>query len=555
MATRAALLFPPGWTLYSGGPHLALPALRATLEERGVEVMLRDLNAEVALRYCRPTPVSELLAAAADGSLGGLNRAYFEAQQRFDVAAAPFGGEWDLRLGFTYRDLHMFSSRQSIVAAERESPFTDFYRRDVVPQLCEFEPDVVAFGIACIQQMIPTLQLCRQLKEAGCRAVVVLGGNTVSRIADSVRSGEIFRYVDALALFQGEPVLPALMDAIAAGRGLEGVPSLVWWDGAGLRRNRILNEVDADAVPTPNFAGLDLGAYWGEPFLPLLAARGCYHGKCEFCAIPFGWGERRFAGLRSAPRVMEDIETLIERHGVRRFKFVDESMPPSTIRQLSRAILDRGLDIQWEAYTRLERAWVDTDLAELAGRAGFVKGYFGVELVPGDHRGLLGKKDAGNPLEVFRACRESGILVHMFSMLGFPGTTVEDARRTIEFALTNVGMIDTLDVFAYGYARGTPEPKGVRILRDANLDWALECPYEAAAEGVLSSAQVDEMVTFYEEIVFDRQPRLAHPVYRLVSPWLVAPRPGTGFGSWREEPGIVVSTPRDRLAADAAAAP
>jgi hypothetical protein len=520
---RAALLFPPGWTLYSGGPHLALPGLRAWLEQQGVEVLLRDLNAEVSLRYSRPTPVPELMGACSAGSLDALNRAYFDAQDRFDAAAAPFDGAWDLRLGFTYRDLHMFSSRQSLEAARRESPFTEFYRRDVILQILDFRPDVVAFGLACIQQMIPTLQLCRALKEAGCQAVLVLGGNTVSRIADSVRGGELFRYVDCVALYQGEPVLPNLVEAAAAGQGLASVPSLVWWDGASVRRNRVLNEVDANAPPTPNFDGLDLTAYWGEPFLPLLAARGCYYGKCEFCAIPFGWGERRFAGLRSTELLVGDIERLVDRHGIRNLKFVDEAMPPSTIRRLAEALLERGIEVQWEAYTRLERAWADTDLAEVAARAGFVKGYFGVELVPGDHRDLLGKKDAGNPLETFRACRDNGVLVHMFSMLGFPGTSVEEARRTVEFALSNVDLIDTLDVFAYGYARGTPVPKGAEIVREPDLDWALEYPYRGLADGVLSSPEVDNMVTFYEEVVFERQPRLAHPVYRLVSPWCVAP--------------------------------
>jgi hypothetical protein len=517
--------------------------LRAVLEEHGVEVMLRDLNAEASGRYCPPTPRNELLVAAADGSLAALNRVYFDAQERLDAAAAMHGGEWDLRLGFTYGDLHMFSSRQSLLAAERSSPFTDFYCRVVVPQILDFAPHVVAFGLACIQQMIPTLQLCRQLKEAGCRAVLVLGGNTISRIADALHSRDVFRFVDAFALYQGDTVLPALVEAAAAGRGMESVPSLVWWDGTTVRRNRVLNEVDANALPTPNFDGLDLDSYWGEPFLPLLAARGCYHGKCEFCAIPFGWGERRYAGLRSAERVITDIEALVERHGTRCFKFVDESMPPSTIRSLAKAIRDRGLDVRWEAYTRLERAWIDTDLAEIAARAGFVKGYFGVELVPSDHRLLLGKKDAGHPLEIFRACGESGILGHMFSMLGFPGTTVEDARRTIEFVLEHGDLIDSLDVFAYGYARGTPEPKGVRIVRDGDLDWALEYPYEANTEGILGSGDVGAMVTFYEELVFDRQPRLVHPAYRLVSPW------GVTRGS-RSTARLRRSDPRPRVAAE-----
>ncbi len=42
---KAMLLFPPNWT--PSMPHLALPSLTAYLRPRGVEVIQRDLNAEV----------------------------------------------------------------------------------------------------------------------------------------------------------------------------------------------------------------------------------------------------------------------------------------------------------------------------------------------------------------------------------------------------------------------------------------------------------------------------------------------------------------------------
>jgi anaerobic magnesium-protoporphyrin IX monomethyl ester cyclase len=42
---KVMLFFPPNWT--PAMPHLALPSLTAYLRERGVEVIQRDLNAEV----------------------------------------------------------------------------------------------------------------------------------------------------------------------------------------------------------------------------------------------------------------------------------------------------------------------------------------------------------------------------------------------------------------------------------------------------------------------------------------------------------------------------
>lgn len=523
-AGDVALVFPPGWTLYSGGPHLALPLLAAAAKAAGYGVRLRDLNADAASKYVRQASVAELDLAAEIGTLDALNASYFREEEALARAAGRFGGHWDLRLGFSYQDLSPLSSRQSMLAAERESPFTEFYREHVVPQLLADRPLIIGVGVACIQQMVPALQLCRILREAGCSARIVFGGNTISRLGDALDSAELFRWVDAFAVLQGEKTLLALCDVVRSGGGLASVPNLIWWDGSRVRRNPIDNFVDPDGAASPCFDGLTLDGYWGEPFLPLLSARGCYYAKCAFCAIPFGWGPGGFSGVRSPWKVADDIDTLVRRHGGRNFKLVEEATSPATIRVLACELERRGDKVQWEAYVRMERAWIDSDLAEVAARGGMVKGYFGVELASGGNRSVLNKRDADDPLAVFRRCHEAGILVHMFAMVGFPGTTPEDARRTVEFALEHRDLIDTLDIFAYGYARGTAVPPGVRILRDPDLDWALEYPFEPTAAGILSSEQVTEMTNYFEEIAFKESPRLLHPTYRLVSPWRRRPR-------------------------------
>ena len=513
------LIAPPGWTLYSGGPHLAMPLLASGLKSRGVDVTVRDLNAEISAETARPIAVAEIIQACSGESLRSMNDVYFASQRPFETIAAPYDAAWDLRLGFSYNEFSCFSSRQSLLAADLESPFTSFYRQSVVPAVLEQQPDVVALGIACIQQMVPALQLCRVLREAGFRGLVVLGGNTISRIADTLTIPRLFQWVDAYAVYQGENTMMALAEVVMRGRDFATVPNVIWWDGTSAVSNPIANDVDADAVPTPCFDGLPLQLYWGAPFLPLLSARGCYHARCAFCAIPYGWGRSRFGGTRSAERVYEDIVALVESHGITNFKFVDESMPPATIRRLAQLLVSRGVRIKWEAYTRLEKAWGHSDLADIAAQSGFVKAYFGVELAPGENRLLLEKGDTVDPLPIFRRCREAGILVHMFAMLGFPGTNANDAQRTVELAVEHVDPIDTLDIFSYGCARGTAVPAGVRLLRDPDLDWALEFPFEPSVGGVMGSQEVEDLANFYEEFVFEHYPRLVHPIYRLISPW------------------------------------
>jgi hypothetical protein len=519
-APKWFMCFPPGWTLHSGGPHIGLPLLRSTAQATGAEVRLRDLNIESAKELCPKCPVDSVLEACRVGTMAEYNDVHFAAQDLLDDVARPFGASWDARLGFTYDDLSPFSSAETIEGAKRESPFTAFYARRVVPEISSWRPDIIGLGIACIQQMVPALQLARMIRQAGCEALIIAGGNTISRLADSLAVPRLFDFIDGFALYQGEPVVKALTACAKSNRrSLAGVPDLIWNDGGCIRRNFGPDGIDPDACDPPEFDGLPLQDYWGEPYLPLLSSRGCYHGLCSFCAIPLGWGPRGFAGMRDPELVYADLIGCVEKYGIRNFKFVDEAMPPRTLRLLATRLAEDGVRVQWEAYTRLEHAWTNTDLAEVAAEGGFCKGYFGVEILDGGSRAVLNKRDSGDALGVFRRCRSAGILVHMFSMLGYPGTTAVDAQRTIEFALSNSELIDTVDIFAYGCARGTTQPKGITVRKDPRLDWAMEFPFESTDLGVLSSSQVDAMVEFYEELVFSRCPRLLHPTYRLVSPW------------------------------------
>ena len=48
---------------------------------------------------------------------------------------------------------------------------------------------------------------------------------------------------------------------------------------------------------------------------------------------------------------------------------------------------------------------------------------------------------------------EHGIKTHIFCMFGYPGTTMNDAFSTIEFAMDNSNLIDTLDIAPFTLTR------------------------------------------------------------------------------------------------------
>jgi hypothetical protein len=514
---KTLLLFPPGWTLATGSPHLALPALKSFLEAHGIETHVRDLNFEAAAEINIHLSGGTARRACMGQSLEKMNEAYFAAEDRLMSLAAAFGAEWNAQTGFEYLGSPQTSSRRALEASGRTTPFDALFN-SVADEVQHQQPDVVGFCLAATYQIVPVLQLCSRIRKAGFAGVIVLGGNTVSRLSQEMSIPALFDLVDGLITFQGELPLLRLCQAIEAGHSFETVPGLIWREGDNIRQNSLIENLDPNQTPPPDYRDLPVGKYWGENYLNLVAARGCYYGKCSFCAIPYGWGHGGYSGTRSVHRVYEDMLVLMDRHGINRFKFVDEALSPKFMRSLASLIVDSGLVVEWEGYTRLEPAWYDFEFVELLGRAGFRKGYFGLELLPSSGRNRLNKHDRAKPETLLETCQAGDVRAHLFCMFGYPGTGEEDAKRTVDFVLNNRDLIDTADIFPWTYAKHT-SVLGAQPIFDPNCDWSLEFEHTSLGSDTLPSAQVVELASRYEEILWAEAPRLLHPTYRLFSPW------------------------------------
>ena len=519
ISCEVLILFSPGWTLASGSPHLALPLLKGYLDMAGVSSAIRDLNLEIARKVVDLTTCDELVSASVGCTLGDLNEPYFVVEDKLNQTAKQFDGEWNAQLGFEYRAISHASSADVLGSVSENSPFSTYFSADVVPSIIANPPILIGFCLAAVQQLIPTFQLCRMLRDAGYDGFVVLGGNTVSRLVDEMAIPGVFDLVDGLVTFQGERPLLELYRALESGSSLTKVPRLIWRDADNrIVRNPDSPNLNANEVPTPDYSGLPIGDYWGVNYLSLVAARGCYWGKCSFCAIPYGWGQNGFAGQRSAQKTYSDIKALIWKHGINRFKFVDEALSPHFMRCLSELILADGLDVEWEGYTRLEHRWCNPDFVGLVGKAGFRKGYFGLEVLPSDSRKGLNKNDSADPELLLQLCAAAGIKVHFFCMFGYPGSGADDAERTVDFVLNRRELIDTADMFPWTYAKHT-EVVGAERVIDPKQNWTLEYAHRSTINGGLDSQQVAELASRWEEAIWSEVPRFLHPTYRMVSPW------------------------------------
>jgi hypothetical protein len=522
---KIALLFPPGWSLMTGSPHLGLPTLAGGLKDH--EIIARDLNWDVVNSFysIKMIGLDKLVFAEKSPAeqMKILNKPYYQAEDKLQKIAEKYDGNWNLQLGLNFQEYSYRSSAQILRAMKKDSPFTEYYKTNIIPWLVYENPGIIALSIAAPAQLIPAFELCWRIKRAGLKGKIVMGGNIISRIWRNIEASA-FDVVDCFGIYQGDYTLKELATSMDV--RVEKVTEVrnLMYGPYPFEHVNILEKIDPDKIPTPSFAGFPIGRYWGENYLPLNSARGCYHRKCKFCAIPLGWNQRGFSGMRSPQLVIKDIINLYRKHDIWDFKFVDESMSLSTMYAIAKFFGNargkswRKWPISWEAYAIMEKKFLDHSFTEKLSEGGCRKLYFGLETISHAGRKAMNKKGLVDPLELLQSCHRAGIKVHFFTMIGFPGTNRKDAKETTDFILEHQDMIDTVDVFPFKFQKDTEVP-GIKPIIKKRDDWALDYRYKSLDSDVLSEEEVMEIWKEMEDRVWEAKPTLRHPIYRLLSPW------------------------------------
>jgi hypothetical protein len=494
------------------GSHLALPLLAGVARESGWDVEVWDLSERFYHSISVPPGNSALKEAVRRLDFSTLDNLYFSwedvCSSRLHMAGHNAG--FGLLSGVGYPDLRQKPLSVISELTRSGTIFTSFFASQVLSALVDADPAVVGLTIASEEQIIPAVELLQLVRDAVPTAFLVLGGNVVTRLRDSPAFAVLRALVDQVVVFQGEIAFRRILNSV---------------DDVGVEESRnCLPMIGSDESipyaqwPVPAFSGINLGGYLGIPALSYVSTRGCYWGKCHFCAIPAGWSSGGYGGSAPAPFVVNQLRQMAEASGICRIKFVDEAIPPRKVREIAATLQKERCHIEWEAYARLEPAWEDSSLLAEARSGGLRKLYLGLEQAPTTDRVILGKNDRGNPVKILRACMEAGIKVHLFCMVGHPGSTIHDAESTVAFLLDNEGLIDTADLVAFRLDRGTRVP-GVRAVSHYISDWALSLPFEPTGPSILRYDEVSELEVYCQEKLWAGAPRLLHPLYRVISPW------------------------------------
>lgn len=316
--------------------------------------------------------------------------------------------------------------------------------------LAEYRPALV--GVSCLFDagIGPLLDTLRCVRSHG-EAVSIAGGVIATYEWKTLIAEDLGHFA---VRGEGENKLNFLLDLLLPGTttSAPATPGIFFDDGAGPSESAgARDEVTIQGNLIDSYALVPIEDYcrYGSlnpfsrkvegpptPYAAIQFARGC-RAECTFCAVRdfMGKGVR----ARSIECVLEEMEFLYEKRGVRHFEWLDDDLLfyRHEIKDLFRAIIARGWKIHWSANNGLIAASIDDELMGLMRDSGCIGFKIGIETgntemlrkvkKPGKHSKFL---NFSSRLQDFPEVFVGGNFI-----VGLPGETFAQMMDSFRFAL------------------------------------------------------------------------------------------------------------------------
>ncbi|MDQ6802158.1 MAG: B12-binding domain-containing radical SAM protein [Acidobacteriota bacterium] len=311
--------------------------------------------------------------------------------------------------------------------------------------LCrDFDPDVVGLQCNFTTERNRTIRLAERIKRDMPRAFVVVGGHDASRDPDWFRH----KSIDAIAIGDGEEVMPPLVDALARGRDIKSVPGLTI-DGVSTGHAPMRANLDEYPLPARHLIAQYADHYYinfRKPLALMETARGCPF-KCNFCSV-WKFHESTFRE-KSPERVVQELKEITAPN-----IFITDDIFWMNVRrgeEMARQIKAAGIKKYFTVQTRTDIICKFPHLIEMWKDCGSLAIFLGLESVTDEGLKAVNKKNtADNNIRAINILKDLGV--------GFtPNFIVDPAWDRDDFARLR-DWIDNMGAYNSGFSILTPLP-------------------------------------------------------------------------------------------------
>ncbi|MEO0360254.1 MAG: magnesium-protoporphyrin IX monomethyl ester anaerobic oxidative cyclase [Pseudomonadota bacterium] len=306
-------------------------------------------------------------------------------------------------------------------------------------RIAALRPDVV--GVTAITPSIYRAEeVLKIARDAAPNAVRVLGGVHATFMYKQVLSEA--PWVGVIVRGEGEEICVELMRAIGDGRwpaDRRRIHGLAFRDGEEIVATPAASTVKDLSKIKPDWSILDWEKYVYIPLGTRVAipnlARGCPF-TCSFCSQWKFWRDYR---VRDPKDVVDEIEDLVENHGVGFFILADEepTINKKKFVAFCEELIARDLPrrVKWGINTRVTDIYRDKDLLKFYRKAGLVHVSLGTEAAAQMKLDRFNKETKVEENKTaIRLLREADILVEAQFIVGLDNETPETLEETYRMA-------------------------------------------------------------------------------------------------------------------------
>jgi anaerobic magnesium-protoporphyrin IX monomethyl ester cyclase len=328
--------------------------------------------------------------------------------------------------------------------------------------------------------------------------------------------------IDVTVQGQGEVTFGELVERVAAGDPLSGLPGTACREGATPTLNPPRPLSPVQELPPHNYDLLQVERYFdlkGQRQLDYISSTGC-HFRCAFCADPFVY-KRRWVGL-DPQRIGEEVDALWQRYRFDDFAFQDETFFTYSNRVVAIAeeFLRRGLRFTWTGTLRADQGHrLSDEVLALCARSGLRRVMIGVESGSQEMLDWMSKDvTVAQILDSAEKCVRHGIGAIFPFIVGFPGESDASIQSTLDLVKRLRSMSPNFETPIFYFK---PYP-GSRITADA------------VREGYRLPETLEEWANF--DFIGSSGPWVSPEKYRLVERFKFYNRFAWGRESWLRWP-------------------
>jgi len=298
------------------------------------------------------------------------------------------------------------------------------------------ERGMKVFGFSVTSNMFPMArEWSRWIKDAYPDCFIIFGGLHPTLCPEETIA---LPGVDAICLGEGEGAMMELCDHLEKG-DIREIKNLWVKQRGEVIKNGLRPLCNLDSLPFPDRDIFDYPNLYNElrGYATMMLSKGCPY-NCTYCSSEAlaqmyrGLGKR--VRFRSVPKAIGELKRVkLDYPFIQGFAFDDDILPLNK-RWFAQFAAAYAQEVGMPFICNIRPNLIDQETVALLKGAGCIEVRMGIESGNEEIRNqLMGRRLSNDQIvSAFRTCKEAGIRVNAFNMVGLPGEDVQQMLETVK---------------------------------------------------------------------------------------------------------------------------